>query len=47
MAEQLRIVTEVNRRFSLLRKTEAQINANIKRGERLRQSILGKAFGAQ
>ena len=42
--EQLRIVTEVDRRLSLIRETEAQVNANMQRAERLRQSILSKAF---
>lgn len=42
--EQKRIVTEVDRRLSLLRETEAQVDANLQRAERLRQVILGKAF---
>ena len=44
--EQHRIVHEVDRRLSLLRVTEAQVDANHRRAERLRQSILSKAFSA-
>ena len=43
-AEQHRIVAEVDRRLSLLRDTEAQVDANLQRAERLRQSILSRAF---
>lgn len=46
IAEQHRIVAEVDRRLSLLRVTEAQVNANLQRAERLRQSILSKVFSA-
>ena len=42
--EQHRIVAEVDRRQSLLREIEAQADTNFKRAERLRQSILGKAY---
>lgn len=42
--EQHRIVAEVDRRLSLLRETEAQVDANLQRAERLRQTILSKAF---
>ncbi len=44
LSEQNRIVEEVDRRMSLIRETEAQIAANMKRAERLRQSILSRAF---
>ena len=44
LAEQHRIVAEIDRRLSLLRDTEAQVDANLKRAERMRQSILAKAF---
>ena len=44
--EQQRIVAEVDRRLSLLRETEAQVDANLLRAECLRQSILMKAFKA-
>jgi type I restriction enzyme S subunit len=44
LSEQHRIVAEVDRRLSLLRETEAQVEANLQRAERLRQSILSRAF---
>ncbi|MBD3812771.1 MAG: restriction endonuclease subunit S [Betaproteobacteria bacterium] len=44
MAEQHRIVAEVDRRLTLLRATEAQVDANLQRAERLRQTILTSAF---
>ncbi len=47
LSEQHRIVAEVDRRLSLLRETEAQVDANHKRAERLRQSILSSAFSGQ
>ena len=34
----------LDRRLSLLRETEAQVDANLQRAERLRQSILSRAF---
>ena len=43
-AEQHQIVAEVDLRLSLLRETESQVDANLQRAERLRQSILSKAF---
>lgn len=43
-SEQKRIADEVDRHLTLLRETEAQVNANMQRAERLRQSILSKAF---
>ncbi|MGO8755050.1 MAG: restriction endonuclease subunit S [Gallionellaceae bacterium] len=45
IAEQRRIVAEVDRRVSLIREAEAQVEANLKRAERLRQSVLSSAFG--
>jgi type I restriction enzyme S subunit len=42
--EQKRIVTEVDRRLSLVRETESQVDANLLRAERLRQSVLRYAF---
>jgi type I restriction enzyme S subunit len=43
-AEQQRIAEEVERRFSVLDKLEMAISANLKRADRLRQSILYSAF---
>ncbi|MBI4006735.1 MAG: restriction endonuclease subunit S [Gammaproteobacteria bacterium] len=44
VVEQDRIVAEVDRRLSLIRETEAQVDANLLRAERLRQSILSRGF---
>lgn len=44
VTEQLRILAEVDRRLSLLHETEAQVDANLQRAERLRQSVLASAF---
>ena len=44
LAEQRRIVEEVERRLSLIRGVEAQTYANLKRAERTRQAILAEAF---
>lgn len=44
IAEQERIVLEVERQMSLVRQTEAAVTANLKRAGRLRQSILNEAF---
>lgn len=43
-AEQVRIVAEVDRRLSMIEVLEAVITANLKRAERLRQSIVHQAF---
>ena len=43
-AEQPRIVEEVERRLSVIDGLEAQIEANLKRAEHLRQAILKRAF---
>lgn len=42
--EQRRIVTEVERRLSVIEEIKAPVEANLKRAERLRQSILKQAF---
>lgn len=44
MAEQHRIVTEVDRRLSLSCETDAQVGANLKRAECLRNSLLNCLF---
>lgn len=44
IAEQQRIITEVDSRLSLVNVVEAQVNANLQRAERLRQTILSKCF---
>ena len=43
-SEQDRIVAEIDRRFSLTLETEAQVDANLLRAERMRQAILKNAF---
>jgi type I restriction enzyme S subunit len=44
LAEQSLVVGEVERRFSIAQESESQIDANLKRSSRLRQSILKRAF---
>ena len=44
LAEQSRIVAEVERRLSVVEELEAAVAANLQRATRLRQSILQKAF---
>ena len=44
IAEQHRIVAEVERRLSVIQQTEASVEVNLTRAERLRQSILKQAF---
>ena len=47
LAEQRRIVAEVERRLSVIQRTEAAVEANLTRAERLRQSILKQAFSGK
>ncbi len=42
--EQARIFAEVDRRLSLVREVEVQVDTNLQRAERLRQSVLASAF---
>jgi len=44
LAEQEEIVAEVERRLSVVEEVEAQVEAGLKRAQRLRQSILKRAF---
>jgi type I restriction enzyme S subunit len=46
LAEQHRIVAEVDRRLSIVREVEAEVDANLKRAQALRQAILSRAFTA-
>ncbi|MCC6630385.1 MAG: restriction endonuclease subunit S [Chloroflexi bacterium] len=46
VSEQQRIVAEVDRRLSIVREVEAEVDANLKRAQALRQAVLAKAFGA-
>ena len=45
LAEQHRIVAEVDRRLSIVREVEAEIDSNLMRAQTLRQAVLAKAFG--
>ena len=47
LAEQCRIVAEVERCLSVIQQTEASVEANLTRAERLRQSILKQAFSGK
>ena len=47
LAEQHRIVAEVERLLSVIQQTEASVEANLTRAERLRQSILKQAFSGR
>ncbi|TMA98683.1 MAG: restriction endonuclease [Deltaproteobacteria bacterium] len=47
LAEQTRIVAEVERRLSVVEELESVVNANLQRASRLRQSILQRAFEGQ
>ena len=42
---QLQITSEVDRRLSLLRRVESEVDTNLKRAQALRQATLHKAFG--
>jgi len=44
LAEQARIVEEVERRLSVIDELESVVKSNLQRATRLRQSILRKAF---
>ena len=39
------IVAEVDRRLSIVREVEAEVEANLKRAQALRQAVLASAFG--
>ncbi len=47
LAEQHRIVAEVERRLSVIEELESVVTANLQRSTRLRQSILQKAFAGK
>ena len=47
LAEQRRIVAEVERRVSVIQQAEATVEASLARAERLRQSILKQAFSGR
>jgi type I restriction enzyme S subunit len=47
LAEQTRIVAEVERRLSVVEELDSMVAANVQRATRLRQSILQKAFSGE
>jgi type I restriction enzyme S subunit len=47
LAEQARIVAEVDRHLSIIREVETEVDTNLKRAQALRQATLAKAFGIQ
>ena len=47
LAEQRRIMGEVERRLSVVQQAEGAVEASLKRAERLRQSILKQAFSGK
>ena len=46
VAEQKRIVVEVDRHLSILRGVETEVNANLQRAQALQQSILARTFAS-
>ena len=46
MAEQVRIIDEVDRHLSILREVETEVDANLQRAQALRQATLARAFSA-
>jgi type I restriction enzyme, S subunit len=44
IAEQQRIIAEVDRRLSVVEEIEAVVNTNLQRATRLHQSVLARAF---
>lgn len=46
-AERERIVAEVDRRLSIARGVEAEVDANLKRAQALRQAVLARAFSGE
>ena len=47
VAEQTRIVAEVERRLSVIEELEAAVIADLQRATRLRQSILHRSFSSE
>ncbi len=47
VGERERIVDEVDRRLSIVREVEAEVDANLKRAQALRQAVLQVAFGCK
>lgn len=47
LAEQNRIVAELDRRLSIVREVEAEVDANLRRAQALRQEVLSRKFHAR
>lgn len=47
LGEQAIVVAEIERQLSIVAGAEAQVNTNLRRADRLRQSILKQAFSGQ
>lgn len=47
LAEQNRIVTELDRRLSIIYEVEIEVDANLTRGQSLRRATLHRAFTGQ
>ena len=47
LPEQRRIVAEVDRRLSIVREVEAEVDANLKRAQALRQAVLSRTFSVR
>ena len=47
LSEQRQVIAEVDRRLSIVREVEAEVDANQKRAQALRRAVLAKAFGAK
>lgn len=45
LAEQHRMVAEVDRRLSIVREVETEVAANLRRAQGLRQAVLSRVFG--
>ena len=44
LPEQIEVVAEVDRRLSIVREVEAEVDVNLKRAQALRQAVLARAF---
>jgi len=44
LAEQTRIVAELDRHMTIIREVESEVDVNLQRAQALRQSTLSKAF---
>ena len=44
IAEQARIIAEVDRHLSIIREVEAEVDANLQRAQALRQAVLATSF---